>query len=290
MPDVLLHGDELYLPGTTLDLQFLAEGCNTFEPLAVTVPRRFEPFICAAVPLVQRHSDNEKTILKLADRRLGYRGGRFPWKDICNTPYVKPRRAWRPTGLSLYAMTRTDLTPKFGRIGCGRFPPGVTSCRTTTLGLLHTDFCSDRKAGTFPVISASFAFVLPPESTTLHPITDIVQGLAERISSHIMEALRAIEAENCVLHNVIHIGNVVLLDGNRSPVVIDFGQADIREPELGDEEWSSAIRGGPDTHRVRNLLVNPEDGPWKRIVTLYEMSDPQYKNPMAKACLTTFIR
>ncbi len=56
-----------------------------------------------------------------------------------------------------------------------------------------------------------------------------------------MEALRAIEAGNCVLHDDIHIGNVVLLDGNRSLVVIDFGQADIREPELSDEEWSSAI-------------------------------------------------
>ncbi len=30
---------------------------------------------------------------------------------------------------------------------------------------------------------------------------------------------------------------------------------------------------------MRNLLVDPEDGPWKRTVTRYEMSDPQYKNP-----------
>ncbi|PBK71099.1 hypothetical protein ARMSODRAFT_63478 [Armillaria solidipes] len=58
-----------------------AEDCNTFEPLAVTV-KRFGPFTSAAVLLVQRHSDNEKAILKLADRRLGYRsgkGGPVPW-------------------------------------------------------------------------------------------------------------------------------------------------------------------------------------------------------------------
>ncbi len=30
---------------------------------------------------------------------------------------------------------------------------------------------------------------------------------------------------------------------------------------------------------MRNLLVDPEDGPWKRIVTPYEMSDPYYKDP-----------
>ncbi len=31
---------------------------------------------------------------------------------------------------------------------------------------------------------------------------------------------------------------------------------------------------------MRRLLLNPEDGPWKRTVTLYEMSDPRYKNPL----------
>lgn len=42
------------------------------------------------------------------------------------------------------------------------------------------------------------------------------------ISSRVMEALRAIEAENCVLHNDIHVGNVILRDGSHSPVIIDF--------------------------------------------------------------------
>ncbi len=126
------------------------------------------------------------------------------------------------------------------------------------------------------------------ESTTLHLITNtnIIQGLvfeyipgvnmakltpgvdvseqeAEGISGQATEALRAIESENCVLHNDIRVGNVVLWDGSCSPVIIDFGQADIREPELGDEEWSSVIGASSDTRRLRNLLVNPEDRPWK---------------------------
>ncbi len=75
----------------------------------------------------------------------------------------------------------------------------------------------------------------------LTPGVDVSEQEAERISSHIMEALRAIETENCVLHNDMHIGNVVLRDGSRSPVIVDFGQADIREPKFGDEEWPSVV-------------------------------------------------
>ncbi|PBK61750.1 hypothetical protein ARMSODRAFT_1025474 [Armillaria solidipes] len=126
--------------------------------------------------------------------------------------------------------------------------------------------------------------------TTPHPITDIVRGLvleyipgislaklkpsidvseqaAERISSQVMEALRAIEAKDCVLHNDIHIGNVVLRDQSCSLFIIDFGQADIREPELSDEEWSSVVRGSPDTlHEEAS-----GDRPWKQIVMSYEI-------------------
>lgn len=31
---------------------------------------------------------------------------------------------------------------------------------------------------------------------------------------------------------------------------------------------------------MRNLLVNPEDGPWKRTVTPYDLSDPHHKDPL----------
>ncbi len=159
-------------------------------------------------------------------------------------------------------MTRTGLTQRFGRTGCWRSPLSVTSYRTATrYRLLHR--LQDRY---IPRLFGVVRLRITPESTAIHPITDIVQGLgleyisgvgtvklkpgfdvsrqeAERISSQVMDALRVIEAENCILHNDIHVRNVVLRDGNRSPVIIDFGQADIREPELSDEEWSSVIEG-----------------------------------------------
>ncbi len=75
----------------------------------------------------------------------------------------------------------------------------------------------------------------------LKPGIDVSEQEAERISSQVMEVLHAIEAENCLLHNDIHIGNVVLWEGSCSPVIIDFGQVGIRDPELSDEEWSDAV-------------------------------------------------
>ncbi len=249
-------------------------------------------------------------ILKLADRRLGHRsgkGGPVPWspsleghlrhavrdiqdgvapnwfeliRDDENRPDIELWEAWMWEVSTLrYKVSshNTELAPyRLLRRLQGRYIPrlfGVVRLRIT------------------------------PKSITLHPITDIVQGLVseyipgvsmvklkpgvdvseketERISSQAMEAFRAIEAENCVLHNDIHIGNIILREKSRSPVIIDFGQADIREPELSDEEWWCAVRGAPDMRYMRRLLVNPENGPWKRTVTPYEMSNTHYKDPL----------
>ncbi|PBK71109.1 hypothetical protein ARMSODRAFT_1002972 [Armillaria solidipes] len=83
-----------------------------------------------------------------------------------------------------------------------------------------------------------FEYISGVSMAKLKPGVDVSMREAERI----WRRPRAIEAENCVLHNVIHIGNVVLRDGSRSPVSIDFGQTDIREPDLSDEEWSGVSR------------------------------------------------
>ncbi|KAK0434359.1 hypothetical protein EV421DRAFT_1992537 [Armillaria borealis] len=77
-------GDEPYLPGTTVHLQFQAQGSNAFEPLAFTLVKLFEPFTPAAVLPVQRLSDNDQAILKLTDHRLWYRSGKgrpAPWSS-----------------------------------------------------------------------------------------------------------------------------------------------------------------------------------------------------------------
>ncbi len=93
-PGVQLHlfffrGDDLYQPGTTLNLKFQPHESADYKDVAAMVIKCFEPFTSAIVLLVQRHSDNEKLILKLADRRLGYHSGKgrpVPWS-------LSPRRS-----------------------------------------------------------------------------------------------------------------------------------------------------------------------------------------------------
>ncbi|PBK79535.1 hypothetical protein ARMGADRAFT_120785 [Armillaria gallica] len=43
-------------------------------------------------------------------------------------------------------------------------------------------------------------------------------------------------------HNDIHTRNVVMCEGDPSPVVIDFGEANIREPRTSDEDRTTEIR------------------------------------------------
>ncbi|PBK88595.1 hypothetical protein ARMGADRAFT_1033941 [Armillaria gallica] len=253
------------------------ERSSTFNPTRVI--KCFEPLTSATVLLVQRHSDNEKTILKLADCRLGYRGGHLPSKDS------------RPVHPRLFGVVRLRITPdstlhpitgvvqgptvlllKFLDSRARRFPRRV---------LLHRTITTWWSQGERLSLSLNCQYIPGVSRTKLKAGVDVSMREAERISSQVMEALRAIEAENCILHNDILVGNVVLRDGSRSPVIIDFGQADIREPVLSDEEWKSVVWGSPeDTRRMRNHMVNPEDGPWKRTVTPYEMSDPHHKDPL----------
>ncbi len=260
--------------------------------------------------LVQRHSDNEKAILKLADRRLGYRsgkGGPVPWlPSLEDSLRHAVRDIQKGSASNWFELIRDyENRPDFElwevsmwEVSTWRYKVSNHNTELAAYRLLH------RLQGRYiPRLLGVARLRITPESTTLHPITDVVQGLvfeyipgvsmsklkpgvdvseqeAERISSQVMEALRTIEAKNCLLHNDIHIGNVILREGNRSPVIIDFGQAGIRDPDLSDEEWSDAVRAGPDTRYMRRLLLNPENGPWKRTVTPYEMSDPHYKNPL----------
>ncbi|KAK0443592.1 hypothetical protein EV421DRAFT_1903608 [Armillaria borealis] len=284
----------LYLPGTKLQLQFQLQGSKAFEPLAATVVKRFEPITVGTVLLVQRHSDNEKVILKLADRRLGYRSNN---KGVDTMPWTSSidghlRRAVRdiqtgaiPNWFEL--INDSDNQPDEELWEDWMFEVGTwlgkMDCYDTELTSI--DFCIDCK------------------STPLHPITDVVEGLAleyipgvsmenlkpgidvseqeaERISSEVLEGLRAIEAENCLLHNDVHTRNVVVPEGNRSAVIIDFGQAIIRT-ERSDEEWLSVVHGGADTRFMRRNLMDPEYGGWKKTVTPFNMSNWHYKEPLA---------
>ncbi|KAK0227501.1 hypothetical protein EDD85DRAFT_794751 [Armillaria nabsnona] len=168
--------------GTTLDLQFQAEGSNTFGSLAATegvAPNWFE---------LIRDDEN--------------------WSDT---------KVWEDW---------------MWEVSTWRYKLSNHSTELTAYRLLH------RLQGQYIPrlfgVDSVFEYIPGVSMTKLKPGVDVSMREAERTSSRVMEALHALEAENCVLHNAIHVGNVVLRDGSRSPVSIDFGRADVREPELSD--------------------------------------------------------
>ncbi|PBK81770.1 hypothetical protein ARMGADRAFT_1091001 [Armillaria gallica] len=225
-------GDELYLPGTTPNLQFQAESSNNFGLLAATVIKCFKPFTSAAVLLVQRQPDNGKVILKLADCRLGHRsgkGGPVPWS------------------LSLEGHLRHTV-------------------RNIQDGMVPTWFDLICDVENWPDIEPWEDWMW--EVSIWH--YKVLSHNTELVAYRLLHRL-----QGCYIP---HLFGVVLQEGSRSPAIVDFRQAGIRDPELSDEEWSDAVRGGPDTRYMR-LLSNPEDGPWKRTMTPYEISDPHYKIP-----------
>ncbi|PBK65187.1 hypothetical protein ARMSODRAFT_1022609 [Armillaria solidipes] len=84
---------------------------------------------------------------------------------------------------------------------------------------------------------------LPISTSPLHPITAFIPGLAveyvqgtnidslnpginlpleeaETVSDQVKDAFRNIKDEMCVLHNDVHIGNIILRATDRTPVII----------------------------------------------------------------------
>ncbi|KAK0235448.1 hypothetical protein EDD85DRAFT_968404 [Armillaria nabsnona] len=277
IPPVETDG-ELYLPGTTLQLQFQLEGCNTFEPLPAKIVKPFKPFTSAVVLLVQRLSDNVLVMLKLADRRLGYRSNdiEVPWtssiEDRLRHAVCDIQAGSIPDWIELL---RDDENPK--RPDEERWEDWAWEISTWYWKLYNYDTELDAYRLLHRLQGLALEYI---PGISMEKLNDISQQEAEAISGQVMEGLRAIEAENHVLHNDIHIGNVVLRQEDRSAVIIDFGQAIVREPGRSDEDWMRVVRGGSDTRFMRRILKDPENGGWKRTVTPFEMTDSSYNSPL----------
>ncbi|KAK0217178.1 hypothetical protein IW262DRAFT_1495942 [Armillaria fumosa] len=271
MLKLILSGDDLYRPGTTLNLKFQPHESTEYNDLAATVIKPFEPFT--------------------SDRRLGHRGNEVetPWTSTLED---RLRRAVGDIQMGTIPawieFLRDDENPK---------RPDEELWEDWVL--LH------RLQGRYiPRLLDVVRLHITPDPTLLHPVTDIVQGLvleyipgvcmeklkpgidvseqeAERISSQVMKGFRAIEAENFVLHNDVHLGNIVLRETDRSAVIIDFGQAIVRAPGRSDESWMDAVYGAADTRFMRRILRDPEHGGWKKTVTSFEMSNWRYEEPLA---------
>ncbi|KAK0235495.1 hypothetical protein EDD85DRAFT_77524 [Armillaria nabsnona] len=296
-------------------------GSSEDRDLAGTVVRHFEPFISAHVLLVQRHSDNEQVILKFGDRKLRKRANKDDVLELPRTSSIDDRlrcavrdiqAGVKPNWFELVHdfenRPDTELWEDWmWKVCTWMMKMSDHDTELSTYRLLHR--LQDRY---IPRLYGVVRLHISSECTPLHPITDVVKGLALKyipgvsmdklepgidvseqeagtISSAVLEGFRAIEAEKCLLHNDIHTRNVVLREGNRSPVIIDFG-ANIRNPDYSDEEWERVVHGGPDTRYMRRLLVDPEGGRWKRTVTPYHHKKPLAFNNYVESIPDDFRR
>ncbi|KAK0458191.1 uncharacterized protein EV420DRAFT_1643069 [Desarmillaria tabescens] len=176
-------GDDLYQPGTILQLKFQSHEFADYKDLSATVIKRFEPVTSAVVLLVQRHSDNEQRYigvpwtssiedhLRRAIRDI--QAGVIPdWFELINDRENRPDpELWEDwmwevlTWLSKMSNYNTELT---------------------AYRLLH------RLQGRYiPRLFGVVRLRITPECAPLHPITDVVEGLVlEYIPGVSMETLK----------------------------------------------------------------------------------------------------
>ncbi|SJL12445.1 uncharacterized protein ARMOST_15872 [Armillaria ostoyae] len=206
----------------TLNLKFQPHESADYKDVEATAIKRFEPITSDVVLLVRNRADNDNVEMpwssSIEDRLRrairDIRGGRIlNWFELINDRENRPDpELWEDwtwevlTWLSKVSNYETELT---------------------AYRLLH------RLQGRYiPCLFGVVRLNITSESTLLRPVTDTVHGLvleyipgvcmdklrpgidvseqeAERISSEVMEGLRAIEAENCVIHDDIHTRNVV---------------------------------------------------------------------------------
>ncbi|PBK71148.1 hypothetical protein ARMSODRAFT_973622 [Armillaria solidipes] len=216
------------------------------------------------VLLVQRHPDNERVILKLADRRLRSRSNKDMLDTVPRTSSIEEhlRRAIRdiqagvkPNWFELIHdfenRPSTELWEDWMWEVCtwiGKMSNHDTEL--STYRLLHRLqgryiprlFGVVRLHITDVVVEGLALEYIPGVGMEkLKPGIDVSEQEAEKISSAVLEGFHAIEAEKCLLHNDVRTRNIVLREGNRSPVIIDFGEANIRNSQYGDEEWERVV-------------------------------------------------
>ncbi len=260
----IFRGGDLYRPGTTLDLKFQPHKSSEYTDLAATVIKRFEPFTSTVVLLVQRLPDNQPLILKLADHRLGYRASNddnvdtVPWlssiDDHLRLAVRDIQRGVKPNWFKLIHDFENRPDTKLWEDWMWEVCTWIGKISSHNTELSAYRLLYQLQGRYIPRLLGVVRLRITPESTPLHPITDVVQGLvleyvpgismdklkpgigvseqeAEKISSAVLEGFRAIEAEKRLLHNDVHTRNIVLREGDQSLVIIDFGEASIQNPD-----------------------------------------------------------
>ncbi|PBK71119.1 hypothetical protein ARMSODRAFT_954888 [Armillaria solidipes] len=236
----------MYLPGSNIHLQFQARDSATFRPLVAKIVKRLEPFTSSVVLLIQQISDNKQFVLKLNDRRLGYRyslnmeDDELPW-----TPALEERLRAAVRDIQLgkvtnwFELVKDSMNPAQPRPKLWEDWMWEISTWTSRIEEHQTEVDAYRllrrlQGHLIPRVYGLVHLSIS-SSSPLHPITDYVPGIiieyiqgvsmgslqpgvdiprpeAEAIADRVMDAFRTIKAEKCVMHNDIHIDNILLRD------------------------------------------------------------------------------
>ncbi|KAG7440627.1 uncharacterized protein BT62DRAFT_997660 [Guyanagaster necrorhizus] len=254
----------------------LGQDSTTFRPLVAKIVKRLEPFT-SSVLLIQQVSDGKQFMLKLNDRRLGHHhslnmeDGKFPW----TTALEEHLRA------AVQNIQLGTTTNWFDLIKDWKHPaqPDLNDWEGLDVGDIDMDFENGRTLNRGEGIS----FIAPTTGLftdyipcliieyiqgvsmgSLKPGVDIPRPEAEALAGRVMDAFRTMKTEKCVMHNDIHIDNILLRDSDRSPVLIDFGWTLTRKPGMNDEEWENSVSGSQNTRFARRVLMSKDHGVWRR--------------------------
>ncbi|KAJ6595041.1 hypothetical protein DFH09DRAFT_1412891 [Mycena vulgaris] len=273
-----------------------------FTPLTVSIVKSFTPFTCDVVIAAeildcpQALSLPKKIILKLNDRRFGYRDER-------------PKLVWGPQGEArlrdgirtilgperstpiqkMYYHPLPDTDPE------GEGPLGVWDgweleiyIWTLKQGIYLREALAYRhlrtlQGGAIPQLYGTVRVPLSPTTPFLHPIVDFVPGLgiehiagpsmsdvkvgvdvtnemAETISRQLIDNVAAMRDAYC-RHNDLALRNVVLRNWPHTPqpVIIDLGMASVIEPGASRAAWYGHV---DEAHETRKTLTWPQQGGW----------------------------
>ncbi|KAK0235506.1 hypothetical protein EDD85DRAFT_843258 [Armillaria nabsnona] len=238
------RGCDMYLPGSNIHLQFQARDSATFRPLVAKIVKRLEPFTSSVVLLIQQISDNKRFVLKLNGHRLGYRHSlnmqdvELPW-----TPALEERLRAAVRDIQLgkvtnwFELVKDSMNPAQPRPKLWKDWMWEISTWTSRIEEHRTEVDAYRLLRRLQghLIPRFYGLVHHSISSCppLHPITNYVPGIvieyiqgvsigslrpgvdiprpeAEVISDRVMDAFRTIKAEKCVMHNDIHIDNILL--------------------------------------------------------------------------------
>ncbi|KAG7441359.1 uncharacterized protein BT62DRAFT_1011606 [Guyanagaster necrorhizus] len=210
-------------------LQLQEQDSATFRPLVAKIVKWLEPFTSSVVLLIQQVSNNKQFILKLNDGRLGHRhrlnmeDGELPW-----TPALEEHLPAAVRNIQLGTITNWfELVDDWKN-------PAYPRTRDWEDWMWEIEAWTSRITDYVP--GTVIEYIQGVSMGLLKPGVDIPRPEAEALADRVMDAFSTIKAEKCVMHNDIHIDNILLRDSDRSPVHIDFAWSLTRKPGMNDQD------------------------------------------------------